>query len=102
MALGLACVVPPVIADWRHRDGRFHRPGTGAWYGWGITLYLLGFALATQVAQIADGLSALRAAEKASVRRLRSAGGRQCPEASGRVGRDAIVDAGCPRSSDGT
>ena len=33
-------------------------PGTGAWMGWGITLYLLGFALATQVAQIADGLSA--------------------------------------------
>ena len=33
-------------------------PGTGAWLGWAITLYLLGFALATQVAQIADGLSA--------------------------------------------
>jgi hypothetical protein len=59
MALGLACLVPPAIADWRHRDGRFHRPGTGAWYGWGVTLYLLGFALATQVAQIADGLSPL-------------------------------------------
>jgi hypothetical protein len=29
-----------------------HRPGTGAWAGWGVTLYLLGFALATQVAQI--------------------------------------------------
>jgi hypothetical protein len=26
--------------------------------GWGVTLYLLGFALATQVAQIADGSSA--------------------------------------------
>ena len=38
---------------------RFHRRGTGAWYGWGVTLYLLGFALATQVAQIADGLSAV-------------------------------------------
>jgi hypothetical protein len=25
---------------------------------WAVTLYLLGFALATQVAQIADGLSA--------------------------------------------
>jgi hypothetical protein len=29
------------------------------WYGWGVTLYLLGFALATQVAQITDGLTAV-------------------------------------------
>ena len=34
------------------------RAARGAWFGWAITLYLLGFALATQVAQIADGLSA--------------------------------------------
>ena len=58
MALGLLCFVPVVVEDWRDRDRRFHHPGTGAWLGWGITLYLLGFALATQVAQIADGLSA--------------------------------------------
>jgi hypothetical protein len=59
MALGLACLIPPAIADHRHRHGRFSTRGTGAWYGWGITLYLLGVALATEVAQIADGLSAL-------------------------------------------
>jgi hypothetical protein len=59
MALGLACLIPAAIADHRHRRSRFHRRGAGAWYGWGITLYLLGFALATQVAQIADGLSPL-------------------------------------------
>jgi len=58
MALGLACFVPVVLEDWRDPDRRFYRAGTGAWMGWAITLYLLGFALATQVAQIADGLSA--------------------------------------------
>jgi hypothetical protein len=59
MGLGLACLVPPAIEAWREPGRRFHRPGAGAWYGWGLTLYLLGFALATQVAQIADGLSAM-------------------------------------------
>ena len=58
MALGLLCFVPVVLEDWRDRDRRFHHSGTGAWLGWAVTLYLLGFALATQVAQIADGLSA--------------------------------------------
>lgn len=59
MALGLLCLLPPALADRRDRERRFYRRGTGAWYGWGVTLYLLGFALATQVAQIADGLSAM-------------------------------------------
>jgi hypothetical protein len=58
MVLGLACAIPVALEDWRDRDRRFYRHGTGAWLGWAITLYLLGFALATQVAQIADGLSA--------------------------------------------
>jgi hypothetical protein len=58
MALGLLCFVPVALEDWRDPDRRFYRAGTGAWMGWAITLYLLGFALATQVAQIADGLSA--------------------------------------------
>ena len=58
MTLGLLCFVPVAVEDLRDRDRRFHRPGTGAWMGWAVTLYLLGFALATQVAQIADGLSA--------------------------------------------
>jgi hypothetical protein len=59
MALGLLCGVPPAIERWRDPERRFYRRGTGAWYGWGVTLYLLGFALAAQVAQIADGLSAV-------------------------------------------
>jgi hypothetical protein len=58
MVLGLACFVPVAVEDWRDPDRRFYGAGTGAWMGWAITLYLLGFALATQVAQIADGLSA--------------------------------------------
>lgn len=52
MALGLLCTIPIVVEHVRNRDRRFHRPGTGAWVGWGISLYLLGFALATQVAQL--------------------------------------------------
>jgi hypothetical protein len=57
MALGLLCAVPIAIEEVRNRDGRFYRPGTGAWAGWGVTLYLLGFALATQVSQITGSLS---------------------------------------------
>jgi len=52
MTLGLACAIPIWVADRRDRERRFHRRGTAAWAGWGVTLYLLGFALATQVAQI--------------------------------------------------
>ena len=52
MTLGLLCVVPIAVEHVRSREGRFHRPGTGAWAGWGVSLYLLGFGLATQVAQI--------------------------------------------------
>jgi hypothetical protein len=52
MTLGLACAIPIWVEDLRDRERRFHRRGTAAWAGWGITLYLLGFALATQVAQI--------------------------------------------------
>jgi hypothetical protein len=56
MALGLLCLAIAGIVDWRSRDHRFYRPGSAAWVGWGVSLYLLGFALATQVAQIADSL----------------------------------------------
>jgi hypothetical protein len=57
MALGLACFVPAAIEEWRDPDRRFYRRGSGAWFGWGATLYVLGFGLATQVAQIAGSLS---------------------------------------------
>ncbi len=54
MALGLACFIPVAVETARDPDRRFARRGTGAWSGWGITLYLLGFLLATQVVQIAE------------------------------------------------
>jgi hypothetical protein len=57
MALGLVCLACAGITDWRARERRFYTTGSGALVGWGVTLYLLGFGLATQVAQIADGLS---------------------------------------------
>jgi hypothetical protein len=56
MALGLLCLLIAGILDWRARDRRFYGPTGAAWVGWGLSLYLLGFALATQVAQIADSL----------------------------------------------
>ena len=52
MLLGLLCAIPIAAERLRDRERRFYRPGTAAWAGWGISLYLLGFALATQVAQI--------------------------------------------------
>jgi hypothetical protein len=50
---------PAAVEAWRDPARRFYHRGTGAWHGWGVTLYVLGLALATQVAQIADGLSAV-------------------------------------------
>jgi hypothetical protein len=56
MALGLVCLLVAGILDWRERSRRFYSAGSRAWVGWGLSLYILGFALATQVAQIADSL----------------------------------------------
>jgi hypothetical protein len=56
MLAGLLCFIPVAVRDWRDPDRRFPGRGTGAWSGWGVTLYVLGFLLATQVAQIADSL----------------------------------------------
>ena len=57
MGLGLACFVQVWVIDRRDRDRRFYGNATGAWFGWGVTLYLLGFWLATQVAQITEGFT---------------------------------------------
>lgn len=57
MTLGLLCFIPVAVHEFRDRDRRFHAPGVGHWVGWGTTLYLLGFLLATQVAQIAGGFT---------------------------------------------
>jgi hypothetical protein len=56
MASGLLCFVPVALRAWRDPARRFPARGTGAWSGWGVTLYLLGFLLATQVAEIAGSL----------------------------------------------
>jgi hypothetical protein len=58
MGLGIGCFAWVFVLDRRDRDRRFYGEPTGAWFAWGITLYLLGFGLATQVAQMAGGLSA--------------------------------------------
>ena len=50
MALGLACFIPVAVEALRDPERRFVRRGTDAWSGWGVSLYLLGFGLATQVA----------------------------------------------------
>ena len=59
MALGLACFVPIIVDRIRDPQKRFYGFPRGAWFGWSVTLYLLGFGLATQVAQIQSGFSAL-------------------------------------------
>jgi hypothetical protein len=56
MAMGLVCLLVAGVIDWRARERRFYGPGSAPWVGWGLSLYILGFALATQVAQIADSL----------------------------------------------
>jgi hypothetical protein len=56
MAGGLICLLISAVVDHRERAHRFYGTGSRAWVGWGLSLYILGFALATQVAQIADSL----------------------------------------------
>ena len=58
--LGLLCAIPVAVAHWRDREGRFYSTGSAAWSGWGVTLYVLGFGLASQVAQIHGLHSSLR------------------------------------------
>jgi hypothetical protein len=59
MLLGVACFVPVIVDRVRDPQRRFHGSHRAVWFGWSVTLYLLGFLLATQVAQIAEGLSPL-------------------------------------------
>ena len=56
---GLACFVPIVLEEMRDPERRFYGSPKIAWFGWSTTLYLLGFGLATQVAQITDGISSI-------------------------------------------
>jgi hypothetical protein len=53
---GLAFLAPVAWSAGRDPDSRWYPRARNAYAGWGITLYLLGLALGTQVAQL-HGLS---------------------------------------------
>jgi MFS family permease len=52
IGIGIAFLLPVVASAGRDPDGRFYPRARGAYFGWGVTLYLLGLALASQVAQL--------------------------------------------------
>jgi hypothetical protein len=55
IAIGLLFFIPVLVSIGRHPDSRLYPRARNAYAGWGISCYLLGLALATQVAQIAAG-----------------------------------------------
>jgi hypothetical protein len=55
IAVGLLFLVPVVLSIGRNPESRLYPQARNAYLGWGTVLYLLGAALATQVAQIAEG-----------------------------------------------
>lgn len=56
MLLGLFFLLPVAWSAGRDPEGRWYPAARNAYAGWGVTLYLLGFGLATQVAQIWQGV----------------------------------------------
>jgi hypothetical protein len=52
LVLGLAFLLPVAYSAGLDPDSRYFPRSRRAYAGWGITLYLLGIALATQVAQL--------------------------------------------------
>ena len=54
LAGGVAFLVPVAWSIGRDPESRWYPRGRNAYTGWGITLYLLGLALAAQVARIHD------------------------------------------------
>jgi hypothetical protein len=55
IAAGLLFFVPVLLSIGRKPGTRLYPRARNAYAGWGVSLYLLGIALATQVAQIAAG-----------------------------------------------
>ena len=55
MAIGLVFMIPVVLSIGRTPESRLYPRSRNAYVAWGLTLYLLGVMLATQVAQIAHG-----------------------------------------------
>ncbi len=58
IGLGLLFFLPVVLSIGRRPDSRLYPRSRGAYVGWGVSLYTLGIALATQVAVIAEGPTA--------------------------------------------
>jgi hypothetical protein len=52
MVIGLAFGLPVALSAGRDPESRWYPRSRNAYLGWGVTLYLLGFGLATQVAQL--------------------------------------------------
>lgn len=58
IGLGLLFLVPVVVSIGRTPESRLYPRSRNAYVAWGLTLYLLGIMLASQVAQIARGPAA--------------------------------------------
>lgn len=54
MVLGILFFIPVAWSEGRDPEGRFYPRARNAYLGWGVTLYLLGFLIAWQVARIHD------------------------------------------------
>ena len=52
IAAGIAFFVPVALSIGRDPESRLYPRARAAYFGWGITLYVLGVALASQVAQL--------------------------------------------------
>jgi hypothetical protein len=57
IAAGLVFMLPVVISIGHHPESRLYPRSRNAYVAWGISLYLLGCAIATQVAQITSGFA---------------------------------------------
>lgn len=55
IALGLLFLVPVLVSIGRRPYSRLYPRSRNAYAGWGVSCYLLGLGLASQVAQIAAG-----------------------------------------------
>ena len=54
MVLGILFFIPVAWSEGRDPEGRFYPRARNAYMGWGVTLYVLGFLIAWQVARIHD------------------------------------------------
>ena len=54
MVAGILFFIPVAWSEGRDPEGRFYPRARNAYLGWGVTLYILGFLIAWQVARIHD------------------------------------------------